>query len=97
MRFALLQLKPGKSLLRAIEAHLVFAPAVASIWFSRIKAMDLIHFSSNTDQLAKPGILPPDSKRLHAGKRARPSRTTFVATSTCVLVAATHPCAGAVL
>ncbi len=49
------------------------------------------------DQFAKPGILPPDSKRLHASKRSRQSRATFVATSTCVLVAATHPCAGAVL
>ncbi|WP_298153850.1 MULTISPECIES: hypothetical protein [Metallibacterium] len=58
--------------------------------------MDLIHFSSNTDQLAKPGILPPDSKRLHASKRAQQSRATFVATGTCVLVAAAHPGAGAV-
>ncbi|WP_297927657.1 hypothetical protein, partial [Metallibacterium sp.] len=44
------------------------------------------------DQFAKPGILPR-----FASKRARQSRTTFVATSTCVLVAAAHPCAGAVL
>jgi hypothetical protein len=42
------------------------------------------------DQFAKPGILPPDSKRLHASKQARQSRTTFVATGTCVLVAAAH-------
>ena len=50
-----------------------------------------------TDQFAKPGILPPDSKQLHAGKRARLSCATLVATSTCVLVAAAHPGAGAVL
>ena len=43
-------------------------------------------------QFAKPGILPR-----FASKRARQSRTTFVATSTRVLVAAAHPCAGAVL
>ena len=49
------------------------------------------------DQFAKPGILPPDSKRLHASKRARQSRAALVATSTCALVTATHPCAGAVL
>jgi hypothetical protein len=50
-----------------------------------------------TDQFAKPGILPPDSKRLHASKRARQSRATFVATSTYVLAAAAHPGAGTVL
>ena len=49
------------------------------------------------DQFAKPDILPPDSKRLHASKRAWQSRATFVAASTCVLVAAAHPGAGAVL
>ena len=42
--------------------------------------------------VCKPGIL-----LRFASKRARQSRTTFVATSTCVLVAAAHPCAGAVL
>ena len=50
-----------------------------------------------TDQFAKPGILPPDSKQLHASKRAWQSRAALVATSTCVLVAAAHPGAGAVL
>ncbi len=42
--------------------------------------------------VCKPGIL-----LRFASKRARQSRTTFVATSTRVLVAAAHPCAGAVL
>ena len=32
-----------------------------------------------------------------AGKRARQSCATFVAISTCVIVAAAHPCVGAVL
>jgi hypothetical protein len=45
----------------------------------------------NMDQFAKPGILPSDSKRLHASKRARQSRATFAATSTRVLVAAAYP------
>ena len=49
-------------------------------------------FFGTTDQFAKPGILPR-----FASERARQSRTTFVATSICVLVAAAHPCAGAVL
>ena len=44
------------------------------------------------DQFAKPGILPR-----FASKWARQSRTTFVATSTCVFVTAARPCAGAVL
>jgi hypothetical protein len=47
---------------------------------------------ASNDQFAKPGILPR-----FANKRARQSRATFVATSTCVLVAAALPCAGAVL
>jgi hypothetical protein len=60
-------------------------------------ALDDVPRHHTLDQIAKPGILPPDSKRLYASKRARQSRATFVATSTCVLVAAAHPCAGAVL
>ncbi|MBW8075341.1 MULTISPECIES: hypothetical protein [Metallibacterium] len=49
------------------------------------------------DQFAKPGILPPDSKRPLASKPARQSRATFVATSICVLIAAAHTGAGALL
>ena len=47
--------------------------------------------------VCKTGILSSDSKQLHASKWARQSRATVAATSTCVLVAAAHPCARAVL
>ncbi|WP_297927601.1 hypothetical protein, partial [Metallibacterium sp.] len=67
------------------------------VFITKSRLCDLRHGygqerKATRDQFAKPGILPR-----FASKRARQSRTTFVATSTCVLVAAAHPCAGAVL
>ncbi|WP_298191889.1 hypothetical protein [Metallibacterium sp.] len=39
---------------------------------------DIRFRNCSLDQFAKTGILPPDSKRLHASKRARQSRATFL-------------------